>query len=138
MVLDLFAGSGSVGIEALSQGAEHCVFLDMEPRAIETIRQNLETAQLQERAEVRKTDAFRYVRNVKRQFDLIYTAPPQYQGLWHEMLSLLAERSDLLSTDGRVVVQIDPKEWEGFDAHSLTLEDERVYGNTGLYFFRRS
>src|SRR5262249_55275154 len=65
-VLDLFAGSGSVGIEALSQGAQSCVFLDINPRAVDTIRKNLGQAKLAEAAEVRQTDAFAFLKRCSR------------------------------------------------------------------------
>lgn len=133
-VIDLFAGSGSVGIEALSQGAAHCVFLDIEPKAITTIRKNLNTTSLSDRGEVRSTDAFRYVRHGVRSFDLLYVAPPQYKGIWSEMLTLLSERPDILSPQGTIVVQIDPKERQTLDLVSLELKNTRTYGNTELLF----
>src|SRR5262245_56342706 len=77
--LDLFGGSGAVGIEALSQGAAHCVFVDVEPKAIQTVRKNLEGTKLADRAEVRQTDAFLYLRKTEKNFDVIFIAPPQYK-----------------------------------------------------------
>src|SRR6478609_7985469 len=61
-VLDLFAGSGSVGIEALSQGAAHCTFIDLGHQAVATIKRNLATTGFSDRADVRNTDAFGYLR----------------------------------------------------------------------------
>lgn len=134
-VLDMFAGSGAVGIEALSQGAEHCTFLDLSKAAVDTIRTNLENTGLGGQAEVRKTDAFSYIKNCQRSFDLVYIAPPQYKGLWIEALQLLAERPDKVNLGGKIIVQIDPKENEGVQLTSFFLEDERRYGNTVLLFF---
>lgn len=136
-VLDLFAGSGSVGIEALSQGASHCIFLDIEPKAIETIRKNLNTTGLSEYSEVRQTDAFSYLRNSSKQFDLIYIAPPQYRGIWIEAIRFIAERPQLLRDDGLAIVQIDPKENEELLFSSLSLSDTRRYGNTELLFYKK-
>src|SRR5947207_311624 len=85
-VLDLFAGSGSVGIEALSQGAAHCTFIDRGHLAVATIKRNLALTGFSDRAEVRQTDAFGYLRGSKRSFDLIYIAPPQYKSLWVEAM----------------------------------------------------
>ena len=128
-VLDLFAGTGAVGIEALSQGAAHCVFLDTNHRAISTIKENLATCSLSERAEVRHTDAFIYLKNTAKTFDLIYVAPPQYRGIWIEAMRAIAERPHLLrdpgngvdtgsSTQapaGQVILQIDPRNMRRFN-----------------------
>ncbi len=135
-VLDCFSGTGAVGIEALSQGAESCTFLDLEKKAIETIKKNLENTHLIERADVRHTDAFRFVKNCQRAFDLIYVAPPQYQGLWLEMMRLLAERPERLNPNGEIVCQIDPRERTDEEFQSFEVIDERSYGSTLLIFYK--
>lgn len=136
-VLDLFAGSGAVGIEALSQGAARCTFIDLERRAIETIRENLTCTGLAEQAEVKLADAFRFLKNCREAFDLIYIAPPQYKNLWVEALQCIAERPHLLSADGRVVVQIDPLEADELKLSELSEVDRRRYGNSLLLIFCR-
>ncbi|MCB0311247.1 MAG: 16S rRNA (guanine(966)-N(2))-methyltransferase RsmD, partial [Bdellovibrionales bacterium] len=123
VVLDLFAGSGSVGIEALSQGAAKCIFLDTAKAAIETIRDNLEIVDLVKAAEVRHTDAFSYLRSTSKSFDLIYVAPPQYKNLWVEALQTIAERPQILRAGGTVVAQIDPKEYEILQLKELSESD---------------
>ena len=135
--LDLFAGSGGVGIEALSQGAKSCVFVDCELKAILTIRENLKATELTDQSEVRKTDAFLYLRKSDRVFDLIFIAPPQYKGLWLEALKTVAERPHLLNDDGGVIVQIDPKEYEEVELESLKERRQKRYGNTLLVFYGR-
>ena len=72
--MDLFAGSGSVGIEALSQGAADCTFIDLGQPAVATIKRNLATTGFTDRAEVRQADAFVYLRATDRAFDLIYVS----------------------------------------------------------------
>jgi 16S rRNA (guanine(966)-N(2))-methyltransferase RsmD len=134
-MLDLFAGTGAVGIEALSQGAKHCVFLDTNSRAVATIRDNLSATALSEQAEVRHTDAFVYLRNCAKSFDLIYVAPPQYEGLWIEAVRVIAERPHVLAESGTLIVQIDPKEYEELDLIHLIKTRERRYGNTLLVFY---
>jgi 16S rRNA (guanine966-N2)-methyltransferase len=136
-VLDLFGGTGAVGIEALSQGAASCVFLDTNAKAVSTIRDNLETCDLTERGEVRHTDAFIYLKNAAKSFDLIYVAPPQYKGIWIEALRMIAERPHLLAHDGQVIVQIDPKEYESVQLETLRETQQRKYGNTVLVFYAR-
>ncbi len=137
-MLDLFGGTGAVGIEALSQGAEHCVFLDTNPKAVATIKENLTHCELSDRAEVRHTDAFIYLKNSTRSFDLIFIAPPQYKGLWSEAMRTIAERPELLTPDGLIVVQIDPKELEPLQMVHFQEIEQRKYGNTILLFYRRS
>jgi 16S rRNA (guanine(966)-N(2))-methyltransferase RsmD len=136
-LLDLFGGTGQIGIEALSQGASHCVFCDTNARAIATMKDNLATTQLSERAEVRHTDAFVYLKNSAKVFDLIFVAPPQYKGIWIEAMRILAERPHLLADDGKIVVQIDPKEYEVLDLVAFHEDSQRKYGNTLFVFYSK-
>ena len=135
--LDLFAGTGQVGIEALSRGAAAVIFVDKVRPAIKTIQTNLSHTRLQESAEVVQADAFTYLqRGGYTPFDLIYVAPPQYLGLWLDVLRVLDERPlTFLQPDGQVVVQIDPKEYEVVPLQHLSLYKERTYGNTQLLFY---
>jgi 16S rRNA (guanine966-N2)-methyltransferase len=136
-VLDLFGGTGAVGIEALSQGAASCVFLDTNAKAVSTIRDNLATCDLTSRAEVRHTDAFIYLKNSTKSFDLIYVAPPQYKGIWIEALRTIAERPHLLADEAQIIVQIDPKEYEFVQLETLHETQQRKYGNTVLIFYAK-
>lgn len=138
--LDLFAGTGQVGIEALSRGAEHAVFVDKARAAILTVRKNLETTALSGSAQVIQLDAFHYlIKPGLDPFDLIYVAPPQYRNLWREVLATIDEQpASLLLDDGMVVVQIDPKEFEELALSNLSLFDKRRYGNTMLCFYEVS
>lgn len=135
--LDLFAGTGQVGIEALSRGAAEVVFTDSIRAAIRVIHDNLEATRLAERGVVVQTDAFGYLRGYQRDpFDFIYVAPPQYKGMWLEALRIIDEQPDrLLTAVGSVVVQIDPKEYEDVPLAKLELTDQRRYGNTMLCFY---
>jgi 16S rRNA (guanine966-N2)-methyltransferase len=134
-ILDLFAGTGSVGIEALSQGATHCVFLDTNAKAFKVIKENLETTQLSDRAEVRHTDAFTYLKNTAKAFDLIFVAPPQYKGVWIEAMHIIAERPHLVASGGQIIVQIDPKEYEPLELTAFKEVQQRRYGSTILVFY---
>lgn len=135
--LDLFAGTGQVGIEALSRGADEVVFLDSARLAIRTIHENLRHTRLEEGAKVYRTDSFTWLRGDRFDpFDVIFVAPPQYQGLWKEVLLLIDERPRrFLNEAGVVVVQIDPKEEEELSLENLVRYDERTYGNTTLLFY---
>lgn len=134
-VLDLFAGTGSVGIEALSRGATRCTFIDLERKAIETIRDNLKATDLTEQADIKQANAFIFLKSRPMPYDLIYIAPPQYKDMWLETLKALDEAPGWLSEDGIIVVQIDPKEQKPVELSAFTAYDERKYGSTFLWFF---
>jgi 16S rRNA (guanine966-N2)-methyltransferase len=135
--LDLFGGTGAVGIEALSRGAREAVFCERERAALVTLRRNLESTGLTDRAVVVSGDAFRYLERAEVEpFDVIYIAPPQYRGLWLRALQAVAARGPALLADGgRIIVQIFPKEWSEATPSSLELLDHRQYGSTALFFF---
>ncbi|MFO7322291.1 MAG: 16S rRNA (guanine(966)-N(2))-methyltransferase RsmD [Chloroflexota bacterium] len=135
-VLDLFAGTGSVGIEALSRGAASVTFVDLDRKAIQTIRDNLELTRLADRAIVRRANAFDLLKNPPdRPYDLIYVAPPQYKRLWVDTLLALEENPAWIPAGVSVIVQIDPAEAEDVPLTRLRLVDERRYGKTLLRFY---
>lgn len=136
--LDLFGGTGAVGIEALSRGAAAVVFCERDRAALRTLQRNLETTGLAARAHVVAGDAFAYLaRPDLLPFDVIYIAPPQYQGLWLKALQAVDGRPHLLTGFGQAIVQIFPKEWIEPVLVNLVLLDRRQYGSTALYFFGR-
>jgi 16S rRNA (guanine(966)-N(2))-methyltransferase RsmD len=135
VVLDLFAGTGSVGIEALSRGAASVTFVDRDRQAVDTIRDNLELTHLSSRAVVRRADALAVLNGPPdRAYDLIYVAPPQYRGLWLDALRALEANPAWIPAGARVIVQIDPREQVPLDLRRLRLVDERRYGKTLLLF----
>ena len=138
-MLDLFAGSGGVGIEALSQGASRCTFLDLGVQAVATIKKNLAATGLSDRARVRLVDAFKFLRTTDESFDLIYVAPPQYKGLWVQAMRLIVERPGLVRSEddspGMVIVQIDPREYEALDLGDIREVRQKRYGNSLLLFY---
>ncbi len=137
--LDLFGGTGSVGIEALSRGAQFVRFIDLNRAAIQVIRANLEHTHLAERAQVVQSDAFAYLRQPPdRAFDYIYVAPPQYKGMWSKALEIIAECPRWLSTESWVIAQIDPVEYQALTLSSLREFDQRRYGSTLLVFYEPS
>lgn len=138
-VLDLFAGSGSVGIEALSRGAGFVLFIDLDRQAVATIRANLEITALESRAQVLKMDAFALLdRSPAQEFDYIFIAPPQYKGLWKRALLSLDVTPDWLSEDAWAIVQIHPREFEAIKLNNLVEFDQRKYGSTLLIFYERA
>jgi len=135
--LDLFAGTGSVGIEALSRGAAHAVLIDTEKKAIQTIKENLATTGFTAKATLRHMDAFNYLeREPIRAYNFIYIAPPQYKSLWQKSLLALDSRPAWLGADTLVIVQIDPAEEESLPLKHMEIDDKRRYGNTLLLFLQ--
>lgn len=108
-VLDLFAGTGGLGIEALSRGAESAIFVDMDPKSIEVIKQNLKTVKLESQAEVYRNDAMRAIKALEKRakgFDLIFLDPPYKMTNVDEMMLDLAQRG-LVQEDATVMVEHD-------------------------------
>lgn len=134
--LDLFGGTGAVGIEALSRGAAEAVFCERDRGALRTLQHNLTSTGCAARAQVVPGDAFAYLaRPNTAAFDVIYVAPPQYQELWWRALRAVDARPELLLDEGQVIVQVFPKEWNEPELTHLTLLDRRQYGSTALFFF---
>ncbi|MBX3049303.1 MAG: 16S rRNA (guanine(966)-N(2))-methyltransferase RsmD [Anaerolineales bacterium] len=137
-LLDVFAGTGAVGIEALSRGAGFVRFLDNKRAAVETVRQNLQTTGLGQGAEIFLGDAFTHLAGKPgRAFDYVFIAPPQYHKLWQRALLAVDAQPDWLVDDGWTIVQIDPREYEALELQNLEEFDQRKYGNTLLVFYER-
>jgi 16S rRNA (guanine966-N2)-methyltransferase len=149
--LDLFAGTGGVGIEALSRGAASATFVEMNYSVLKLVRENLKITGLGDRAETLHMDAFKFLQSYtisnrssagsqEREYDIIYVAPPQYHEMAARALQLL-DNSQLVPDTGLVIVQIHPKERAVVAAVPLTrlvLTGERKYGSTLLMFYEPS
>lgn len=134
--LDLFAGTGAVGIEAISRGAKYTLFNEYNRLALKTIHNNLSITKLKDKADVQSSDAFALLKTVPQQdFDYIFIAPPQYKGVWLEIMKTLDDNPVWLTANTIVIVQIDPKEHEEVLFQNMRDYDQRQYGNTLLWFF---
>jgi 16S rRNA (guanine(966)-N(2))-methyltransferase RsmD len=133
--LDLFAGTGGVGIEALSRGAAQVVFVEKQHKATRIIRANLMRTKLQTNAHVVQADVFKFLARETEPFDLVYIAPPQYLGLWSKTLLTLEANPGWLAPGGLAIVQIFPKELEPLELATLELIEKRKYGSTLLCFY---
>jgi 16S rRNA (guanine966-N2)-methyltransferase len=135
---DLFAGTGAVGIEALSRGASFVRFSDSNRAPIETIKSNIEHCGFTSQAEVRRGDAFTFLASAPdKTFEYIYIAPPQYKEMWVRALELADKNIEWLSEDGWIIAQIDPKEHKSLALENLEEFEQRRYGSTLLVFFER-
>ncbi len=135
-VLDLFAGSGALGIEALSRGAEHAVFVERDASVVRVLRGNLAELELaHSTAEVRRADvlaALQSARARKETYDLVFIDPPYGQAHgWGPQLSAILPT--LLSPDARAVVESDRRAILELD---MALERSRRYGDTSITIHR--
>jgi len=135
---DLFAGTGAIGIEAISRGAVFTRFTDLNRAPIETINDNIEHCGFKNVAEVRRGDAFKMLAaQADKKFEYIYIAPPQYKQMWSQAVKLVDENMEWLADDGTVIAQIDPSEYEELDLEHLVEGEQRKYGSTLLIFYDR-
>jgi 16S rRNA (guanine(966)-N(2))-methyltransferase RsmD len=140
-VLDLFAGSGAAGIEALSRGAARAVFVDRDAAAVRTIRANLERTGLADRADVRPGDALSYLRAdaaAAGPFDLAIVDPPYADtGALHAALTGLGNPG-IVAPAGRVVVKHFWRETLPGEIGLLRSGRSRRFGETALTFYGRA
>ena len=139
LVLDLFAGTGAFGIEALSRGAAKSFFVDKSEQAIEIIKKNLELLNIKEEAEVFLHDACTVIDSkitFDHKFDLIFMDPPYNRGF---ILNLF-ENVDLLSIikdNSIIIAEHSVREDKLEKVSGLDLYDRRTYGETLISFFRK-
>ncbi|HEX5605478.1 MAG TPA: 16S rRNA (guanine(966)-N(2))-methyltransferase RsmD [Candidatus Binatia bacterium] len=139
-ILELFAGTGNVSIEALSRGAESALLVDASERAARVIRENLRRLELSDRAQVWVMPVRRALNAVGRQgqkFDVIFLDPPYDQGLVGRSLELIALVNPLYPS-AVVVAEHSVRETVKSSYGILSLNDQRRYGDTLLSFFRHA
>jgi 16S rRNA (guanine966-N2)-methyltransferase len=140
VVLDLYAGTGALGLEALSRAAERAVFVDNSLQAVKIINKNIELCGFSSRALVLKSDLSKGLSFLKKKlhgtsFTLVFVDPPYGKGFSAEMLQELPG-SALLFHKALVVVEENAFADLGEKVAGLTLIDQRRYGETGFWFYR--
>ena len=103
-VLDLFAGTGQMGIEALSRGAASAVFIEQRRDAAGIVRDNLKTTDLSDKGRVVCGDALAFLNSTKEKFDIIFIDPPYAAKLWENALDAIS-RFDILSNHGIIICE---------------------------------
>lgn len=135
-VLDLFAGTGQLGIEALSRGAESAVFVDYSPQAVKLVKENIRRAKLQDQASVFQADYESFLRSCRQKFDIIFLDPPYAEKILENALKIISE-IDILR-DGGIIICEKTAEKAFEDAfEGLVRQKEYRYGNTSLVLFRK-
>ena len=133
-ILDLFAGSGAMGIEALSRAGHHAVFVEQDEKALSVIKKNLQDTRLYDRAEVIRTDAFSFLQHNAVRFDIIFLDPPYNKGLLTKAMDEIY-RLSLLSDNGIIVAE---SEYGGElpSGNGFDLIKQAKYGKTVVSVFR--
>lgn len=135
-VLDLFGGSGQLGIEALSRGAKSAIFVDHSPVACKLIEENLKRTKLQEQGRVVRSDYMSFLKNSREKFDIILLDPPYAEKFLENALNFITE-IDILQTNGIIVAE-RPVEKElllNFSGYSRSRDYK--YGSTLLAVYRK-
>ena len=130
-VLDLFAGSGALGIEALSRGAKHCTFCDKSYETIKMLKQNLEKAKLEDKGTIFIKDYKKCLKELNnKKYDIIFIDPPYKLDIAVNSIKLILEYN-MISKDGIIILETD--ELENIN---LEVYDVRKYGRVSLIFLR--
>jgi 16S rRNA (guanine966-N2)-methyltransferase len=134
-VLDLFAGTGAVGLEAISRGALSATFVERDRKALGDIQRNLDTLGFGDQGKAVSGDALGFLGRTRDAFDVIFAGPPQWDGLWKTTIAAVDARSEVLADGGVLITQLDPSEDDGDpELGALARVDARTYGKTFLLF----
>ncbi|MBC3517045.1 16S rRNA (guanine(966)-N(2))-methyltransferase RsmD [Neobittarella massiliensis] len=133
-VLDLFAGSGQLGIEALSRGAASCVFVDQDRTAHQVVRDNLRAAKLEKQARVIQSEALTYLHRCRDSYDLVFVDPPYACGLYGEILAAL---EPCVAAGGLVTVESDRDEPLPPQVGQLQQQKRRRYGKITITTYQK-
>ena len=131
--IDVFAGSGQMGIEALSRGARSALFLDSSKKAAAVIERNLKVTNLQPFAQVVTANSLSYLRTTDRVFDIAFLDPPYLTGILQEALPLIAQR---MKKSGVIICEsaLNDKILQKY--YKFTLDRERTYGKIRISTYR--
>ncbi len=135
-VLDLFGGTGQLGIEALSRGAKSAVFVDSQESACRLIRENLQRTKLSEHAKVLRTDYLQYLKNCHELFDIIFLDPPYAEKFLENSLKMITE-IDILQSGGIIVAERPVEKTLDFDFPGYECSRDYKYGTVLITIFRK-
>lgn len=130
-VLDLYAGSGALGIEALSRGADNAVFIDNSEAACNCIKSNLSKSKLDVQSIVLKTPAELFLKSTDRKFDIIFLDPPYSKNMYSNALKLIRDYK-VLSDNGIILVEWDYEIGFTKDLSDFVVIKEKKYGRVGI------
>jgi 16S rRNA (guanine966-N2)-methyltransferase len=132
-ILDLFAGAGSLGMEALSRGAEWVTFVDASSRSINVLKGNLEKLNLKDKSNVIRLDGLKALSRLQQSFEMIFADPPYLKGFIQRIVDRIAS-SEVLEEDGILILEHHKKETFSFPPQTLSLVKQKRYGDTVISF----
>ncbi len=135
-VLDLFAGTGQLGIEALSRGAKHAVFVDSQEIACKIIKENLKKTKFEAVSQVVRTDYLAFLKNCRDKFDIILLDPPYIEEFLENSLKFITE-IDILQTNGIIVTERPLDKELPWDFPGFSRSRDYKYGKTLLTIYRK-
>ena len=135
-VLDLFGGTGQLGIEALSRGAKSAVFVDAADSACKLIQENLKKTKLAEDGRVVRSDYLEYLRRCRDQFDIIFLDPPYAEVFLENALNFISE-IDILQTNGIIVTERPLGKELSLEYPGFTKSKDYKYGNTLITLYSK-
>lgn len=139
-ILDLFSGSGALGLEALSRGASKAVLCDYSNHAIQIIKKNIQKTHMEEKAKVVCSDYQKYLKECNESFDLIFIDPPYELNIAIKAVEILLDYN-LLKPNGLIVIETDDEEREikqiAQCKYKINVFDLRKYGRVKLIFLNR-
>ena len=135
-VLDLFGGTGQLGIEALSRGAKSAVFVDAQTTACRLIQENLKRTKMEQQARVVQSDYLTFLKNCREKFDIILLDPPYIEVFLENSLKMITE-IDILQTNGIIVAERPLEKELPWDYPGLNRSRDYKYGKTLLSVFRK-
>lgn len=135
--LDLFSGSGGIGIEALSRGAKSCTFVELSPKAVSCIRDNLIHTKLDKKASVYKADAVSFVSGLSKiDYDVIFMDPPYNRQLERAVMNVLSEKN--FETDALIVIEASlDEDFNYLDSLGFYVSKEKKYKTNKHVFVRK-
>lgn len=136
-VLDLFAGTGQLGIEALSRGGKSCVFVDESNNACKVVRENLSRTKFEKEGSVICADYKAFLRNNKQKFDIIFLDPPYANDFLENSLKMIYE-IDILQTGGIIVTERPLEKELLLEFAGYTRSKDYKYGNTLITLYRKN
>lgn len=134
-VLDLFAGSGQLGIEAISRGANHCSFVDASKRSLDVVRENLKACGFEKRASVFSGSAESFAQLTHETFDIVLLDPPYRKHLIDEVLPFVAQK---ISDGGIIVCETSAEEELPHSAADFSVAREYKYGKIKITTYRKN
>ena len=136
-VLDLFGGTGQMGIEALSRGATHCTFVDLQKQAVAIIRENVNSTGFADQSTVIQGDALAFLSRCQEKFDLIFLDPPYGSGLLEKAMELITT-IDIVSENGIIVCENGSNSGWPVVAEPYRMQKEYRYGKIRTALYRRN